>query len=1573
MNPNAFANTIGRNTRQTAAAVLLAIAAFLAAPAGAGAQGTITADDFNGTGLSSVWTLANPTGDASVSVSGGTADVSLPSGSMHDVWGNTNTSSGLRQAVPDRDFEIEAKFASAVTSGYQMQGLIVEQDSNDLIRAEVHNDGNGTRLFVAAMFNGNPTVQHYSTVPDGGPVWMRVVRTGNTWRVRYSRDGSSWTTTDPFNLAIAVTRAGPLVGNSSGPSFTGRIDSFREVLPDTAAPVIGTVASAPRTLDATVTWTTDEPATSEVAYGPTTAYGSAKVGDDGLTTSHSVILHGLACGTLYHYQVKSKDASNNAATSTDRTLTTAACPTAMQSDEFNTASVDLNRWTLVDPGGGATVGGNGSQALIDLPAGVQHDVWTGSDTVARLLQPAPDDDFELQVKYDSAVSLTYQMQGFLVEQDSNDMLRLEVHREGLETRLFAASIVNGTASMLADPYVVPDGAPVYLRLRRNGNAWSFSYSQNGSAWIKTFSFDRAMTVTAAGLMAGNSGGVPPAFQARADYFRYIPPDRTPPAATSILATPSAGSGARVTWTTDEPASSEVSYGTTTAYTGGTMTGADGVTAHVVPLHGLQCNTLYHYRVRTVDGSGNATTSTDRTFTSGACPTLLQSDEFNAATLDTAKWAFIDPLNDSSTSMVTGTAQIAVPAGTAHDLWSTVRTAPRLLQSAPNSDFEVITKFDTGVSVTTQQQGIVVEESADKLLRFETYYEGPQTKLFVAAITGGSAEVLHDSVVPGGAPVHLKLRRLGNRWTFSYSNDGEAWRATTFDRTLAVTAIGPYVGNGGSKPAFQGRIDYFREITDRTPPSITQVSSRPVSRQAQVTYTTDEPASTVVEYRPTGSTGAWTTRSDSELMTRHTIAANGLACSTSYAFRVRSADALGNSTTSAESSLTTTACTAAGGPDVDIWNGSTQTFGTVGVPQTWVNVTGNVSDPDGVQSLQARYNAGNWETLGFMPDGWRVQRPGDFNFEIPVSDLLPGNNFIEIRATDAGGRVTTRNVTVNWAGLGGGGTPSSTAPLLVIAAHPDDESLSEAGIIRAAKTSGRRVYVALFTNGEGAAVDAPANYCNAPADADQAAGYGLLRDQEARTAMSTLGLTWSSNLGQTELIFLGFPGRRVPDLASADVPMTNAQSGVQRTYADDFDGNTATCNGDFRFLLSGTHSQFTSAAMRADLDSLLTVTGASDVYTHAAFDGHPDHAEIAKQVYAAVRRANRPMRVHSSIQHPQNDNDCQILSAARWPNPALQNNDPFARFTPWLDFTAPQANICNPADNTSNWGPMGAPNEWVDVPASMQTTSEDTNLKWQTISKHAVADRLLQPRRVPRQLRLHAGVREATRVLLALRLRQQAGLAEDVHRELELERLDLAAGPGPRGPVALRGRRRAAADDRLRPGADPRRHGLDGLRRDRPVHHPLVQPDDAAGLRGRPRHRMAGPQRLGSAAQRPSGRRPVPLRQAGRRRQLQAAARLQPRPGRRHDARHQGLVAGIGRALHDALPPAGRLRGRLDALQLPRVARRPGRALDLGSAVRHPGLARRARPAPRLRRPARPRGGRDVRRHDGHSAALRPVG
>ncbi len=94
--------------------------------------------------------------------------------------------------------------------------------------------------------------------------------------------------------------------------------------PDTTPPVISNVQSSGITSSgATITWTTDEASNSVVEYGLTTSYGSSST-NASMVTSHSVALSGLSANTLYHYRVKSTDASNNTATSGDFMFTTAA-------------------------------------------------------------------------------------------------------------------------------------------------------------------------------------------------------------------------------------------------------------------------------------------------------------------------------------------------------------------------------------------------------------------------------------------------------------------------------------------------------------------------------------------------------------------------------------------------------------------------------------------------------------------------------------------------------------------------------------------------------------------------------------------------------------------------------------------------------------------------------------------------------------------------------------------------------------------------------------------------------------------------------------------------------------------------------------------------------------------------------------------------------------------------------------------------------------------------------------------------------------------------------------------------
>lgn len=94
---------------------------------------------------------------------------------------------------------------------------------------------------------------------------------------------------------------------------------------DMVAPTIsGISVSEITSTGTTITWTTDGPATSQVEYGTTSAYGYTTTLISTLTTSHSVRLGGFIPSTTYHYRVRSADAATNLSVSGDNTFTTAA-------------------------------------------------------------------------------------------------------------------------------------------------------------------------------------------------------------------------------------------------------------------------------------------------------------------------------------------------------------------------------------------------------------------------------------------------------------------------------------------------------------------------------------------------------------------------------------------------------------------------------------------------------------------------------------------------------------------------------------------------------------------------------------------------------------------------------------------------------------------------------------------------------------------------------------------------------------------------------------------------------------------------------------------------------------------------------------------------------------------------------------------------------------------------------------------------------------------------------------------------------------------------------------------------
>ncbi len=164
-----------------------------------------------------------------------------------------------------------------------------------------------------------------------------------------------------------------ILSGTSGGTYTMRAPAATpaEAPKDTTAPTITKVEAKEITATtAVITWTTNEPSTSEVTYGPTQGYGLA-ANDSNSVTDHKVTLSSpvIAPGTKYHFMVKSVDPAGNAVSSPDGTFTTVGATLEAKVVSQSNKPVKGAKVTFGDVSG--TTDKNGKVTLKNLPLGKQ--------------------------------------------------------------------------------------------------------------------------------------------------------------------------------------------------------------------------------------------------------------------------------------------------------------------------------------------------------------------------------------------------------------------------------------------------------------------------------------------------------------------------------------------------------------------------------------------------------------------------------------------------------------------------------------------------------------------------------------------------------------------------------------------------------------------------------------------------------------------------------------------------------------------------------------------------------------------------------------------------------------------------------------------------------------------------------------------------------------------------------------------------------------------------------------------------------------------------------------------------
>ena len=667
---------------------------------GGGGGGAPVSDDFNGTSLNTaLWTAATPAG-GTVSVSNGHLMLAVPGGSNHDAFSGGDNAVRIAQSIANADFDVAAKFDSAPASAYQGEGILVSQDSGTYLRFEVYSDGSRLYALAATVSGGNQTTNLSSTLSGvSAPFWVRVQRSGNTWTLNLSTNGSTYSKVGSFSETVTVAQVGPYAWNysstpSSAAALNSSVDYFYNLASSSPVPDL--------TLSKSHTGTFAQGGSGSYTLTVRNAGAAATSGQ--VTVSDTVptgLTPSTASGSGWSCTVSSQTVSCSrsdalAASSSYPAITLAVAIASNASSSLtNTASVS---------GGGETNTANDSASD---PTSI-----TGSTG------GVPD------------LTLSKSHTGTFTQGGSGS---------------YTLTVRNAGTAATSGQVTVTDAVPVGLT----------PSTASGSGWGCTVSSQTVSCSRSDSLAASSS---------------Y-------PAITLAVSIAS-------------DASSSV---TNTASVSG----------------GGESNTSN-------DSASDGTTIS----TGGAGPV---SDDFNAKTLNTALWTFVNPLNDGSVSLDGSEALLSVPAGVAHNPWTEGDQAVSIMQPIGNVDFAVEVKFNTLVQTGLQDEGIIVAQDANNYLRFDVYDTGSGVNYFVAGFLNDNPTVeANNQIGISGSTIWLRVTRTGSTWTGSWSSDGVTFtQAANFSFGITASSIGPYVGNNGSPvPAYTAKVDYFHNLAGTSVPDLT---------------------------------------------------------------------------------------------------------------------------------------------------------------------------------------------------------------------------------------------------------------------------------------------------------------------------------------------------------------------------------------------------------------------------------------------------------------------------------------------------------------------------------------------------------------------------------------------------------------------------------------------------------------------------------------------------------------------------------------------------------------------------------
>lgn len=186
-------------------------------------------------------------------------------------------------------------------------------------------------------------------------------------------------------------------------------------------------------------------------------------------------------------------------------------------------------------------------------------------------------------------------------------------------------------------------------------------------------------------------------------------------------------------------------------------------------------------------------------------------------------------------------------------------------------------------------------------------------------------------------------------------------------------------------------------------------------------------------------------------------------------------------------------------------------------------------------------------------------------------------------------------------------PKDSDKILVISAHPDDESIGTAGIISDAIKAGAAVDVIMVTNGDANRWSTSVSEKDWLPSGNDFADEGRIRMDESRTALKSLGLS------DDNIFYLGFPDGNLRYLLGQNWN-SNRTSSYTKWNSDKYDGTYKKGVG------------YSGENLESILKEIISQKQPNIIITHSILDRNSDH----RSIYSLVKLAREELRTRKIV-------------------------------------------------------------------------------------------------------------------------------------------------------------------------------------------------------------------------------------------------------------------------------------------------------------------------------------------------------